>query len=401
MNLNRTIALRKAVGCNPRRRERRGVALMLVLGVVAVASILSWAMLSSASLRARLDSNVNDSIESKYLADSGISYAMYYLRYPLKSPVALTNGTYNKHYGGESNLQLWSDAGGRVSVSVTNTAQDTFLIRSSSLVNGTVQTAEAEVKLLMSGYVLNSALASGGAIQLPSTVTVSGLVRTVASITDAIGNVLSTLTGSTITLDVDAVPGFEQLSLYTETGVTASTGGTDRTYQYNGQTYVAEKAPATITGTLSTSRPALNPGNVWYTDADVTLNGATINGTLIVRGNGKSVTLQGTNTVSARVSALPALVVRKDLVFSHGTLTPAKLAATGVVYVGKELKSSGSTLLAKGVTIDGSLLLGDGSPKIDASIGPISLSFNAAVSAVKLKPDDVITGITVNRWDRR
>lgn len=395
-----TIVPRNGRGGN-RRTARRGVALMLVLGVVAVGSILGWAMLSSASLRAQLDSNVNDSIESKYLADSGISYAMYYLRYPSKSPVALTTGTYNKHYGGESNLQLWSDANGKVSITVTNPAQDTFLIRSSSLVNGTVQTAEAEVKLLMTGYIVNSALASGGSLQVPSNVTVSGLVKTVSTVLDAVGNVLSVLGGSSITVDADAVPGFSQLSLYTETGVTASTGGNDRTYKYNGQTYVAELAPATITGTLSTSRPALNPGNVWYSESDVTLNGATINGTLILRHSGKSVTLKGTNTVTAKITTLPAVVVGKDMIFSHASLTPAKLTATGVVYVGKELKNSGSTLLAKGVTINGSLMLGDAAPKIDASIGPISLTFNAAASSVKLKPDDVISGITVNRWDRR
>lgn len=381
-------------------RSSRGVALMLVLGVVAVASILSWAMLSSASLRAQLDTNVKDSIESQYLADSGISYAMYYLRNPQSSPVALTSGPYNQHYGGQSGLQMWSDAGGLVDVVVTNTARNTFLIRSSAVVHGTLQTSEAEVSLLTTGYVVDSAAAFGGPITLPSTVSITGLVSTVGAITDTVGNVLSSLGGSSISVEAGAVPGFSELKLVTETGTTASTGGNDRTYTIDGVTYVAEQAPGTITGTLTTSRPALNPANVWYADGAVVLNGATINGTLVVRNSSANLTLQGTNTLSSSNANLPAVIVGKQLVLNHATLKPAKLNVNGVVWLGDRINSSGSTVLAPGINIQGSLLMGSTSPSIGGTTGAINITQTAGAGTVKLTEESTITGITVNRWTR-
>ena len=47
------------------RRAARGLALLLVLGVVAVASILGWAMLSGASMRAQVEATTADSIDAK------------------------------------------------------------------------------------------------------------------------------------------------------------------------------------------------------------------------------------------------------------------------------------------------------------------------------------------------
>lgn len=380
-------------------RPQRGVALLLVLGVVAVASILSWAMLSSASLRAQLDTNVRDAIEAQYLADSGISYAMYYLRYPAKSPVALTAGPYNNHYGGQSNLQMWGDAGGFVDVVVTNTAKDTFLIRSSALVHGTLQTSEAEVSLLTVGYVVDSAAAFGGPIQLPNTVFISGLVSTAGTITNTVGNVLSLLGGSPVVVETDAVPAFATLKLVTETANTASTGGTDRTYILDGTTYVAEKAPSTITGTLQTARPTLNPANVWYSESNVVLNGATINGTLIVRA-GTDLELQGTNTINVSNQGLPALVVGKELKFKHASLKPANLNVQGVAWIGDKIGASGSTILATGSTIQGALLMGSTAPRIDAGAGFISITKTAAVAQTTLTDATNISGITVNRWTR-
>lgn len=394
-----TLVHRSASDCIALRR-RRGVALLLVLSVIAVASVLSWAMLSSAALRARLNDNLQSSVSGRYLADSGVSYAMYYLRYPEKSPVALTTGAYNTFYGGQSGLTLWDQADGVVNVVVTNTAKDTFLIRSTALVDGLTQVSEAEVSITTTGYRVDSAAAFGGAIQLPSTVSITGLVSTVSTVANAAGNILSSLGGSTISVKADAVPAFNTLELVKETGVTASTGGTDRTYTIDGVTYIAEKAPLTISGTLNTSRPTLNPANVWYSDDSVTINGATIVGTLILRNDSKDLTVQGTNTINAKASALPALVVGKELKLSHTSLKAARLNVNGVTYLNNKISASGSTLLAMGNTFQGALLMGASAPKIEGTTGPITITKTATAADVRLTKDDKVSGITVNRWTR-
>jgi hypothetical protein len=380
--------------------RRRGVALLLVLGVVAMASVLSWAMLSAASLRAQLDTNVRAATESKYLADSGISYAMYYLRYPEKSPVALTSGPYNNFFAGQSGLNMWEGARGLVNVSVTNTARNTFVIRSTALVDGITQTSEAEVAISTVGYAVDSAAAFGGSIQLPSNVSVTGLVTTTSQILNSAGTLLSWLGGTPISVKATAVPAFGDLLLVKSTGIVASTGGTDRTYTINGVNYIAEKAPATITGTLTTSRPTLNPGNVWYSDEVVTINNATINGTLVLRCTSKDLMVQGTNTLTTKSASLPALVVGNDVHLAHASLKAARLNVQGVTYVGDKIQTSGSTLLTTGLSFQGSLIMGATSPKIEGATGPISIAKTAATDTVKLVEETTITGITINRWSR-
>lgn len=379
-------------------REKRGVALLLVLGVIAAASILSWAMLSSATLRGQLDVSVQDATSCKYLADSGVSYAMYYLRYPEKSPVALTNGPYNKFYGGQSNVVLWENADGKVNIAVTNTAKNSFLIRSSCSVNGISQTSEAEVVLTTMGYQTTTAASFNGPVVMPLLSVVTGPISSTSTVKDSAGALLSSLGGSTITVKPNAAPQFSDLMIVTETGTTASTGGSDRTYTVDGNTYIAEKAPTTINGNLTTSRPTLNPFNVWWSDDDVVLNGANIAGTLIVRSSVKGVELQGTNSIATKSSKLPALVVGSDLRQRHATLKPAKLNAKGVTWVGNKIAVVGTSLTPGSLTFEGALLMGGSTPKFDDLTGTVTLTHTVAAESTQLTEPKFITGIVINRW---
>ncbi len=384
-----------------RAATRRGVALLLVLGVVAAASILGWAMLSASSMHAQVNENVSDSVASKYLADSGVSYAMYYLRYPEKSPVALTAGTYNNHYGGEYGLTLWSDAAGPVDIVVTNTALNTYLIRSTSIVNGITRLSEAEVVTTTTGYKVETAASFGGPITLPSAVSITGLVSTVGTVLNAVGTTLTSLGGSSITVSASATPKLSEILLINETGIVAPSGGDDRTYTIDGVTYVAEKAPATITGPLLTSRPALNPANVWYSDGTVELNGATLNGTLVIRDASKSRGLTGINTITAKSTKLPAVIVAGDTKQKHQTLKASKLTVNGVAWIGGSITESGTSLTAGFFNVQGSLLLGSTSPSISSGIDPMTIAHTVTVRDVKLTESNTITGITVTRWTRQ
>lgn len=384
-----------------RARPRRGVALLLVLGVIAAASILSWAMLSSASMRAQLDSNVNDATEAQYLAESGVSYAMYYLRYPSKSPVALTTGPYDTFYPGQDSLSLWSDAGGNVDIAVTNTAKNTFVIRSTSIVEGAKQTVEAEVVLKKSGYKVETAAAFNGPIALPSQVTITGLVSVVGSVTDTVGTVLPILGGSPVQVAASAAtPVLGDISLVASTGIAAPSGGNDRTYELNGQTYVAERAPSLITGTLVTSRPALNPANVWYAESATNLRDATINGTLVVRHNA-TIDIEGNVTITNADSQLPALVSTGNLRQKHQLVKSAKLTVNGVSWLGAKLNVTGISLAQGSVAFNGALLMGSTTPTIEGNTGPVNIALNAAsVANVQLTAANDITGLSITRWSK-
>ena len=63
-------------------RHSRGFALLVVVAVVALASVLGFVMLSSATLQNRASANQGRLTSADYLAESGLNIAMYYLQYP-------------------------------------------------------------------------------------------------------------------------------------------------------------------------------------------------------------------------------------------------------------------------------------------------------------------------------
>jgi len=63
---------------------RRGVALMLVMGVIVVAAVLGYAMLSHASLTQQVSANSTQTVAAQGMAESGVNLAIYYLQNPEK-----------------------------------------------------------------------------------------------------------------------------------------------------------------------------------------------------------------------------------------------------------------------------------------------------------------------------
>jgi Tfp pilus assembly protein PilX len=66
----------------------RGMALLMVLLVVAVAAVLGYAMLASSSLQSQVAGNIQRASAAELLAESGINLAMYYVQNPTKAPPA-------------------------------------------------------------------------------------------------------------------------------------------------------------------------------------------------------------------------------------------------------------------------------------------------------------------------
>jgi hypothetical protein len=117
----------------PRRRAERGIAYLLVMIAVAAAAVMGWAMLSVSSLRAQVDVNALDGVEADGLAESGANLAIYYLRFPDRSPIdPVVGAAGNAHYPGQASIALFPDSAGTVSVTVANPRANEFRIVSES-----------------------------------------------------------------------------------------------------------------------------------------------------------------------------------------------------------------------------------------------------------------------------
>src|SRR3954463_12794214 len=73
-------------------QKRTGLALVLVIAVLAFAAVIGFAMLSSASMQAQTTLNSNLALSADALADSGVDLACYYLLNPTKAPKNIPAG---------------------------------------------------------------------------------------------------------------------------------------------------------------------------------------------------------------------------------------------------------------------------------------------------------------------
>jgi hypothetical protein len=384
---------------------RRGVAMMMVLSVVAAAAVLAWAMLASSTMRSQVDDNAVDAVEAVSIAESGVSYAMHCLHYPERvRPGAADPVTW--FYPGELGLKPWSDARGTVDIVVTNTALGKYKIRATasvvrgSNVSAAKHTVEADVTTQLQGIV-NAAGFNGG-MTIPTNMNIVGPV--VAS--GALGNFSTQVTGSPalVVATDNVVPPASRVALLVETANASTITGalsTDRTYTYNGNTYIAEKAPTTIgiLTNMNTSRPTLNPCNVWYSSSNVLLNGANFTGVLVLRDTA-NLRVAGTNTVTAP-SGMPALVVANNINLESTALINAKLTVKGAAWVGQKIAPAASTpnRTTAAITIDGALLMGAASPAVQVAAN-VNVTYKASSVATvrRLSTVPTITGVTIDSW---
>src|SRR5450432_242583 len=68
------------------RKKNRGLATMLVLVVVALASLIGMAMLSSSALQQEVADSASRAAASDYLAESAVQASAFYLQNPAKLP---------------------------------------------------------------------------------------------------------------------------------------------------------------------------------------------------------------------------------------------------------------------------------------------------------------------------
>ena len=79
-------------------KSRQGVAMVMVLMVMAAAAVMGYALLASATLQGQVANAGIQQVSSNQIAESGVNVAMYYLQYPNNAP-SLTNGYWNGQTG--------------------------------------------------------------------------------------------------------------------------------------------------------------------------------------------------------------------------------------------------------------------------------------------------------------
>jgi Tfp pilus assembly protein PilX len=381
------------------RIHRAGVALVLVVFVMALAAILGYAMLSASAVQATASGNGVAAAIARAQAESGIHLAMYYLQNPGNAPssppctwsnvtFATTQpaetipGSVTIQVGPEENncYQIISTGssgsstgGGAVTRTITVEVQvgSPLPINEAGAFNGNVTVG------LNSSYT--SATANAPAIIATGGVTNSGTIN---------GNIVASSVSGGGTFSNPTPIGTASMppAPSSATNVTSYTQ-----YMYQG---VLESAQPFG----QAQNPITNPLGVFYSSGNLTVSSATtITGTLIVEGN---LTLSNNLTITPIASTLstnmPALVISGKITLDGAN---SNLNATGVVYLGGQITGLGSTSTSN-ITVNGALMVTPATP-VQGYSGSINVTYNPAytnIPSFDVTDWDSSAGVKIISW---
>jgi Tfp pilus assembly protein PilX len=377
------------------RSRRRGIALVLVVFVMALAAILGYAMLTASAVQATAGGNAIAAAVARAQAESGIHLAMYYLLNPGNAPSAppctWSNVTFATVHPaatipGSVTIQVGSPSNGCYQVISTGSS-------GSSTGGGAVtRTITAEICVggsyqIEQGGAFNSSMTIGLTSSFtsanpnaPALAVASGF-----SVTNN-GQINGSVTGSLIPGSGSQINGTVSAAPTVQPAPANSAYVFDYTqpYVYQGVTCYPTQITGSTLSTSPTSSPTTNPLGIYYCTGSLTVSGqVTISGTLVVGGTltntGK---LYITPVVSTLSTNMPALVVKQKLTMSGASRV---LNATGVVYVGLGITGAGSTSTSN-MTVDGALLDNGG---VATYSGALAVTYNSAYTDI---PSFVSTG---------
>jgi hypothetical protein len=338
-------------------KQRRGIALVLVIVAMAIVSTLGFAILSAASLQSSESESVLQSAQADELAESGVVVAMYYLQHPSNAP-SLVNGV----WPGATNMTITSGASGTATVAVTASGSQYAVQSTGNRTGGTMGSQSRSLAAVVNvsrTFTVNQALASNSNLTVPAGFVVTSGVSGVPAIATT-GTLtvqsLAVVTGalSATTVSNQSTPATTQPAPTSSIVPTTAQVNHYSTYTYNGTTYSATTISGSTISATTLGPTASNPAGVYLASSNLAVKGSvTINGTLVVQGG--TLTVSGLlNTVTPK-SGFPALVVDNTLQMSG---IGSAMTANGVVWLGQGMSADSLHLtMASVLTVNGALLM--------------------------------------------
>ena len=426
-----TVMMAQPRGTAPRlaRPARRGVAMLLVLGVIVMGSVLGYAMLSSAAMQKQATTSAAAIAGAQGLAESGVNLAIHYLQNPEKAPgfptTYATAAQFDRDWGywrgtNGAYVDFGSPSVGSCRVDVDRPdAANRWKYRITSFgrapgstlerkVVATV-TVEAEYHVdyaatftndarlstrTMIGDLMGGNVYSNGALSIPTggRVLGYGVRRRVMAST-----VFPEGLWRTPSPFPKIVPTFDEIRSYATYEYPA--GVVNQATVLTGVTNIGSGFDIQQLGPTSN-----NPAGVYYVPGNLTLHGgAVIDGTLIVQGSLTIVPAVVGNEIRVRQAqrGFPALVVQGNLTFNALLSVLPTTRVHGLTYVGGRIDTTVPGLLFPTLEITGALLVNGTTPIYPTlGTGMLVVNYNRELAQV---PDlsqvgRTPTGIRVKSW---
>jgi len=369
--------------------RQRGMALAMVLAVVACGAILSWGMIAAGGTRIAIARTTQQQAQSANLAESGLQIAVYFLKNRPTSPVVYgVSG--NVHYPGETNVSI-AGMEGTVDIVVANPANGQFDITSTGRLHGTTSTARATLKIARERRATYGAYLSGNAKPTSRTTLTGGFITNGSYNTTAGAVISGTITTSNTGNASDRAS--------TNFSYPASSLQYLPTYFYQGNTYSANVITADYTGQSLVAPPASNPLNIWYVDRSITIkNPMTITDGTLITAPGTRLSLEANVTVT-QTRPFPAMVIGQELAYTTDSVI---VTANGPTYVGSVIRTRGVIGNNVSFRVNGSFMSAAGGfPFHNSYRGTVVINFIADQAKHSGFADEIepITSVDVIKWE--
>ena len=229
------------------RSRSRGFSLMMVTAVVAVASVMGMAILSSNALQAEASSSQDQVAQADALAESGVNLVMYYLQNlndNTKCPATLASMNVNGPAYTQTGVSLGSSVQGTIDLQVSRTATNRYAITSTGKSTATAAgvsrklTVTTDVNYFAYGISAPN-ISSGGSFTIPATMTILGDLYAAGAIVNN-GTISGTVYATSTSGSGNCGLIQTLLNVVTATLVpTVSSVNHYVTYTYNGGVYTA------------------------------------------------------------------------------------------------------------------------------------------------------------------
>jgi Tfp pilus assembly protein PilX len=356
-------------------RGRRGAALVLVIVLMALVTVMVYAMLEGSVVQEESATGLAGAAQADALSESGIELAMYYLQHPQNAPTLVPSaGVIPSYWPGGTNITFGGMTGScTVSVSPQGSTGLLWTLVSTGTYPsgiGNLSKTHSATAQVNATYQFPQAITSNSGLTLSANTTISGTPTAIVSNGAVSINSSGHVTGS---ISATSVTGpFSGGSLepapvsLTVPGYTLVNGLL--TYVLNGVSGTAQNLVLGILNLILGS----NPGGVLkYTGGNVTVTSLSspISGTLYVtKGN---LTISGPVTINP-VAGMPAIVCSGNLNMS----ALSSLTANGVVYLGTGINTGPAT---SAISINGALLLAANGISSNY-LGTLHVTYNAALA---------------------